>query len=833
MRYFYILIFLSNAVFVLGQTDTNSTTSISGHIYDQISKKELENATIELLNFIPRKISQTNSQGEFEIKQIPFGRHKLLISKMGYENKVISDIIIGAGNAFHLEVELEQAKTNGQATSSSSNEDPQANYFKNDKDQPNNSLSSINAEPFTLEEVVRYAGARMDLGRLTNNLAGVTNNYDARNDIVVRGISPAFTAWQLEELPIDNPNHFGFMGSSGGTNSIINIFALGKADFNKSSSNSQFGNSISGIFDLSLRKGNSKTLQFMGVVGTQRAEFLIESPFSKKLRHSSILLSVRHSTGNYLFGQIAKLINNNPERALTIRDWADPRHTDFNLKIDLGKMGKNNVEIFGIGSYMKLFLPYNNRSLRDEIRYIIFENEEFTAKFSSGLLGIKHSYRPNANLLFRNIIGANYQYQQVNYIFNLINSIDETEDLFTSYIQNAYKINYTWHSYLQNKSKKTLSRVGFIANVYDINARGNYILFNYLDVLFDNVFTHSQFYAQTRWDINHKFSLFAGVNVMYSSLANQIAPSPQLNLQYQINNQHNLSLSAGLYHQTQHLQSLIAIPYLGFDSLENNIYDFGERKGKMLSSRQLNFEYNWLISKNWRLKLQAYYYLINNVRINGDSTYYSGLNTNYSFFDTNYDPTTTTGKGKNKGIELSVEKFFHQGWYLLANGTLYDAKVLSSDGIWRNSIFNNRFIANLLIGREFQFGYARQHVFFADLRFSTHGGRPYTPIDEEATFQNGLQNLGTEGVLIDSLYNTPFTPNFYQIDIKLGARFNSLKTKTTHTIRLDLFNAFNFKNIYDYRYSNNFDPFGNPVRGEVIPVYQRGFIPDLTYMIQF
>ena len=210
------------------------------------------------------------------------------------------------------------------------------------------------------------------------------------------------------------------------------------------------------------------------------------------------------------------------------------------------------------------------------------------------------------------------------------------------------------------------------------------------------------------------------------------------------------------------------------------------------------------------------------------------MNTGDSFFDFYSPLLSTAGKGRNMGLELTVEKYFSKNFYLLATGTIYDSRALGSDGLWRSTVFNNRYIFNLLFGREFIFGKLNENVFFVDWRFCTRGGRPYTPIDPAATYQQGFQNGGLEEVFIDSLANRVRTPAFYQIDFKVGFKFNDISRKVSHSIRLDLFNIFDIKNVLTYRYNAVFDPASGQTRqGYVVPIYQRGFIPDLTYTVQF
>jgi len=318
------------------------------------------------------------------------------------------------------------------------------------------------------------------------------------------------------------------------------------------------------------------------------------------------------------------------------------------------------------------------------------------------------------------------------------------------------------------------------------------------------------------------------------TLTKQFVAEPRLSFLYSTNNnRHNIALGGGIYNQMQQMQSMVYSPITGEYPDGSPIYDTYGMTAKFMRNSQADLEYKFLISSSWRLKFQAYAQFISNTLVSRDSSYFSGLNTGVSFFDSYYGAFVNGGQGKNMGVEMTIEKFFSKGLYLLLTGSVFDAKNKGSDNVWRNSAFNNRYIANFLIGKEFAFGYNKQHTFFTDIRFSTHGGKPYTPIDVEATYQQGLQNLGLDEILIDSLYNARRTPAFYQVDLKVGVRLNDARRKISHNIRVDLFNVFDIRNVFTYRYSQVYNPFGQPERGFAQPIYQRGFIPDLTYFIQF
>jgi hypothetical protein len=91
-----------------------------------------------------------------------------------------------------------------------------------DKTGTINEMATISARTFTVEESQRYAGARNDVARMASNYAGVSSYNDATNDIVIRGNSPDGLLWNLEGIPIPNPNHFGQIGATGGPVSMLN-----------------------------------------------------------------------------------------------------------------------------------------------------------------------------------------------------------------------------------------------------------------------------------------------------------------------------------------------------------------------------------------------------------------------------------------------------------------------------------------------------------------------------------------------------------------------------------------------------------------------------------
>ena len=230
--------------------------------------------------------------------------------------------------------------------------------------------------------------------------------------------------------------------------------------------------------------------------------------------------------------------------------------------------------------------------------------------------------------------------------------------------------------------------------------------------------------------------------------------------------------------------------------------------------------YDLRFTNNWRLKLEAYYQNIDKAGVQPFPSSYSTL-TEGADFDFNNDRVSLVneGTGFNQGIELTVEKFFSDGYYGLLTGSLFESKYAGSDGIERNSPFNNGYVANLLAGREFKVGSKQQNVIFFDTRFSVAGGRYFTPVDLEAS-----QNAGFE-VLHEDLAFSEQYDDYLRWDVKFGFKLNILGKKQSHQFYFDFQNVTNRDNVFARRY--------NRLTNNVDVVNQIGFFPDLGYRFQF
>ena len=198
-----------------------------------------------------------------------------------------------------------------------------------------------------------------------------------------------------------------------------------------------------------------------------------------------------------------------------------------------------------------------------------------------------------------------------------------------------------------------------------------------------------------------------------------------------------------------------------------------------------------------------------------ESSSFSILNTGADFVFPQVDDLVNSGSGRNYGLEITVEKFFSQGYYGLFTSSLFESKYTGSDGIERNSAFNNKYIFNLLGGKEWKMG--NNNSFSFDFKITNSGGRYYTPIDLEAS-----KIARTEIERDDLAFSSRYSP-YFRFDVKFGFQIN--KSKYSQQFYIDFQNVTNRENVFQNRY----DRADNTVK----TFYQSGFFPDLLYRIQF
>lgn len=235
----------------------------------------------------PIRGTSTDAEGNFRVGGVPVGRHTLKITSVGYEEQIISELAVGSGKEVVLTIGLNESLVQMQEIVVSA--------VSQEKGTPRNEMTMLSARSISVDETKRYAASVNDPARAALSFAGVSTNDDGNNGIVIRGNSPRGMLWRLEGVEVPNPNHFGDEGAASGGISILSVNMLDNSDFLTGAFPAEYGNALSGVFDIKLRRGNNEKREFAAQIGLLGVDFAAEGPFSKNSR-ASYLVNYRYST---------------------------------------------------------------------------------------------------------------------------------------------------------------------------------------------------------------------------------------------------------------------------------------------------------------------------------------------------------------------------------------------------------------------------------------------------------------------------------------------------------------------------------------------------------
>ncbi|MEQ9467602.1 MAG: carboxypeptidase-like regulatory domain-containing protein [Ekhidna sp.] len=775
--------------------------TVKGIILDAQAEYALIGATIQLVGSDPIQGAVADVNGEFRIENVPVGRQTFAVTYIGYKSITLPNVLVTSGKEVILRVLLEESveKLEEVVVTASA-----------DKDLPINDLAKVSARTFSLEEVTRFSGGRNDVAKLATSFAGVNATNDARNDIVVRGNSPIGLLWRIEGIPIATTNHFATQGTTGGPVNALNTNLLRTSDFLTGAFPAEYGNANAAVFDVFFRNGNTDKFEFTGQMSAfSGLEFMAEGPISKK-NNSSFVTSYRYG--------IASLAATGTS--------AIPYYQDLSFKANLGDTKIGRFELFGLGGKSSIdFLGDEideNDLFADPSQDAFVENE-------LGLIGLAHTLRLSQNTYLKTSFGASTNYNQYEQDNRMLDANDELIGKYRATNVRNRENRYTATTTLNTKFNARWSmRAGILNEIYDLkffvedrddrvsipdnNNDGvpDYFLTS-TDV--DESYSLLQTYGQAEYKLTDNLSTTFGLHAQYHEFMDDFILEPRAAISWQQTPIQRWSIAYGLHGQAIPAPILFYQEEVSPGTTERTNDNLGFMKAHHFV---LGMDRN--LAPDWRLKTEVYYQKVFDVPVEQTPSSYSVLNEGNDFIFEEKGSLVNDGTGFNYGVEATLEKFFSRNYYMLLTTSIFDSQYEGSDGIQRNTVFNNNYVLNVLFGKEWKFGANKQNAWTFDTKLTTSGGRPYTPIDLTATRDNLGREVRMEDVAFSQRYD-----EYFRWDMKVGVRLN--RPKVSHQFFVDFQNVTNRKNEFIRRY--------NPVTDRINVVEQIGFFPDLMYRIQF
>ena len=726
----------------------NLEQTIRGKIMDKQTLELLSNVTVKL---VPgNHVSFSDSLGRFYFHKIPLGRYSISFSRLGYAPASIPNLELRSGKEINLPVELEEA--------------PQflrevLVVSERAKDRSKNEMALVSTRQFSVTEANRYAGGFQDPARMTLNFAGVTNaGSDQNNEIIIRGNSPKGLLWRMEGIEIPNPNHFGDgQGSTSGIISMINSTSLANSDFMSGAFPAEYGNASSGVFDLRFRRGNNEKREWMAQLSVVGIDVASEGPIGKN--GGSYRAGARYSTLELLLK--SGLININSGNF-------KPAYRDLNYTIDIPLKKAGLLTFWGLAGANDT------------------EDEKLTTKDYSnsnmGAFGLSYKL-PFKKGHLSTVLALTTESANVSKIENISNAWKTTRDQLYRYPNirlNATYV-YKWNASLSAKFGINVSQLSF--ELKDDRWDGKKIV-NYLNE------SNSTYYVQQFGQIIKKwtpaFQTTFGLHAYQFELNQSKGIEPRMAISIENKSGGRFSVGIGWHSRIEPISTYLFKKYI-----PNGNFFQPNKNIKPSQALHQVVSYDQRIGENTRLKVEAYIQNINQVPID---TALTGL-----FSLVNYTSgipgqvLENTGKGINKGIELTLERFLADNFYYLVTASLFDSKFQNKDLVWRNTQFNNLFAGNILVGKDFTL--AKQKSLSINLRYLLRGGNRYTPINLAESIKRNT-TVSVQAKAFESQY-----PNFERYDFSLAYRINKLNH--TWSFRLDLQNIFNANNIIEERYDSN------------------------------
>ena len=759
-----------------------TTQTIRGQVSDVASGEPMTGATIMVDNQTDMA-AVSDADGRFAIQKVPVGRHTVRVSFVGYEPLELKEQLLSSGKEMVLDLKM----TESISTLDEVVVKPQVN-----KQLPLNEMAQVGARMFSVEEASRYAGGVSDPARTASMFPGVAGS-GVYNGISIHGNSPQMLQWRVEGVEVNNPNHFADITmAGGGIFTSLNGTVLANSDFMTGAMPAEYGNALSGAFDMKMRTGNNTKYEHAVQLGTLGVDFASEGPIGKESK-ASYLVNYRYS-----FMEIAKKIH-----AINITQTMDYQDLSAKLNFPTEKAGTFAVWFTGL-------IDNFGNELADSTEWeSLWDACESWANQRSCAGGLTHTYRFNGGGTLTSSVaytGSYYKLYSKLYDDNLnempyLEGKNSQNNLIVS-VQHKRKISsrYTMQNGIEYRHMSFkacddyVHRIGDPEMYHVYDAEGNTML--------------ARAFTNHKVALSQKFSTVAGVNVMYFGVNGQTLVEPRVSLQYQATPSSTFSVAYALNSRKESIGA-----YFVFD-------DDGETEANkdlgLTRSHHVSFTFSQRLGDNAILKIEPYYQWLFDVPVE-EGTTYSVINER-SFLQGKV--LTNDGLGRNYGIDLTLERYLKNGFYGMFTGTVFRSEYRDAQHEWHHTLYDLGYITNVLGGKEWMIGPNKKNVLGINGRLTVMGGGRYTPEVEGVTFEDVLNDPYWE---MPRQEDKPFEKKMdTNVGYAFSVKYTINKERVAHHFILEYLNVKSFEGRGFNRRTN-----------KIVDYYTSLTFPNVAYRIEF
>ncbi|WP_291856837.1 TonB-dependent receptor [Marinilabilia sp.] len=670
------------------------TQNIKGRVLDADTHMPLPQVNVYIVDSNPLIGTTTDANGHYIMENVQIGRYTISFSFIGYEQALLKEINVGSGKETELNVLLKENFRQLEEIVIKPG-------FRKDKAQ--NNMATLSARSFSVEEATRFAGGWNDPSRLAGSFAGVTMAEGVNdNAIVIRGNAPKGILWKLEDVQIPAPNHLNGVNNGGGIETVFSVNMLSNSDFFTGAFPAEYGDAMSGAFDMKLRNGNTDNRESAFQIGSQGIDISSEGPLNSKHK-ASYLFNYRYST----MGLAGLLIGN---------DFGIPEYQDLSFKFYLPTANSGTFKIWGIGGLSNVsFEPDEDPDDWSNT----FDNNQYVTGSDMAAAGISHQLNTSRKHYLKSSLATTYSRFSMNSDQLLRNGevmpLADHEENNTRVLFNT-SVKTKISNRLTNKGGVNLTFQN-----YNLNIRGNPNpgINEILELITDqsgNVM-QARVFDQLQWRISPTIDLNTGISISYFEMNNNWIPEPRMGISWRFLPRHSTHLAYGKHSRPEPVRFYLA---------ENDTGHLLNPQLRVTKAHHYVLAYDFRINESIKLKTEGYYQELYDVPVIDGS---SESLINYTW-DMYFDkPLTNKGTGTNKGIDITLERYMKDGFYYMFTGTIFDSKFIGGDGKKYNTSFNRNFVFNLLGGKEWKI--KRKNTLGLNGKIAFMGGNRFTPPEQE------------------------------------------------------------------------------------------------------
>ena len=564
---------------------------------------------------------------------------------------------------------------------------------------------------------------------------------------------------------------------------------LGNSDFYTGAFPAEYGNALSGVFDIYLRNGNDTRREHTFQLGALGIDVASEGPFSKRYDGSYLF--------NYRYSTLALLTPLLPE------DADGTSYQDLSFKLHFPTRHAGDFSLWGVG----LIDRSGTVAETDPAKWAYDQDMEDQDVWQyMGAAGLGHRLRIGRAASLRSTLavtvsGLDMHTERMN---------DEAVPLPQNVIRNT-DWNFVFSTALQsrpgerhtNRTGIRLTGLRYDQFMQDAPARDGA-----LQTLIDETGMSAllAFYTTSVVRLSPHWEIGAGLHAQWFTLNGRWTLEPRVSVKWQASPDHSLALAYGLHSRLEMLNYY-------FTQIDGEAVnrDLGFTK-----AHHLSLAWDWQIGTDRHLRVEPYVQYLYDVPVIPGTTFsFINLQGGDDWFLA--ERLSNAGRGLNYGVDITFERFMSRGFYYLATASLFDARYRTAGGAWYDTRYNRHYVLNLLAGKEWMLGRSRRNPLGISGRVTLQGGERYSPVDPEASAAR------REAVYDES---RPFTRRLEPALLAhLTVSYRINRRRVAHEFALKVLNLTGYKDYYGHCY--------NYLTGQVEPEREANIIPNISYRIEF